>query len=134
METGKINCPNCGKVFAIDDAGYANGSARFDIGAYEYLNATADSDGDTMTDGDEQISDTDPTDSNDWFRITGVSGGSVFFDSSNARWYTLLGCTNLVSNAWKPVQGARMGLGGADSMQSTNNLPVEFYRLTVELP
>ena len=24
MEQGKINCPNCGKVFAIEDAGYAD--------------------------------------------------------------------------------------------------------------
>jgi len=24
METGKIKCPNCGKEFALDDAGYAN--------------------------------------------------------------------------------------------------------------
>jgi len=24
MDNGKINCPNCGEVFALDDAGYAN--------------------------------------------------------------------------------------------------------------
>jgi hypothetical protein len=24
METGVIKCPNCGKEFALDDAGYAN--------------------------------------------------------------------------------------------------------------
>jgi len=24
MENGKIKCPHCGKVFAIEDAGYAN--------------------------------------------------------------------------------------------------------------
>jgi len=88
------------------------------------------------------IADTDGSDSNDYFRVTafspstgsGQAGGIVFFDSSNARWYTLLGSTNLVSNDWNPVQAARMGTGGADFLQSTNTLPVEFYKLTVELP
>jgi len=137
-----------------------NGSAITDMGCYEHLNRTADTDGDTMTDGwetdnglnlalndatanpdtdpfdnrEEYIADTDPLNSNDWFRVTSISNGVVFFDSSNARWYTLLGSTNLVSNDWNPVQAARMGTGGADFLQSTNTLPIEFYKLTVELP
>ncbi len=104
-----------------------------DMGAYEY-HSGYDSDGDTRTDGDEYIADTGILNSNDYFRVTSFSNGVVFFDSSNARWYTLLGCTNLLSNDWKPVQAARMGTGGSDSVQSTNNVPQEFYKLTVELP
>jgi len=91
-------------------------------------------DNDPQTDYQEYIADTLGGDSNDWFRVTSISNGIVYFDSSNARWYTLLGCTNLLSNDWKPVQSARMGVGGMDSMTSTNNLSVEFYKLTVELP
>lgn len=65
---------------------------------------------------------------------TGVDGGAVLFDSSGNRLYTLLGCTSLVPNAWNPVSASRMGAGGSDSITSTNSLPTEFYKLTVELP
>jgi len=119
--------------------GNADGNAHFDIGAYEHLNTSANSDGDTMTDGDEQISDTDPTDSNDWFHVTSrgdLPFWTVYFDSSSNRFYTLLWCTNLVDGVWSNVPGTppRMGVGGADSMTATNNLHAEFYKLTVELP
>ncbi len=114
--------------------GDASGTAIVDIGCYEFISDTADTDGDGSPDGDEQIADTDSTDSNDWFRVTSISNGIVYFDSSNARWYTLLGCTNLVSNDWKPLPGSRMGIGGSDFLTSTNNLPVEFYKLEVEIP
>ena len=120
-----------GNVRIVD--GNSDGTNTVDMGATEY-HSGYDSDGDAMDDGDETIADTDPLNSNDYFRVTSISNGMVFFDSSNARWYTLLGCTNLVSSDWKPVQGARMGLGGADFLQSTNNLPVEFYKLEVKLP
>ena len=111
-----------------------DGTVTVDIGAYEYDPVSADSDSDTFSDAEEHIADTGSLDSNDWFRITGVEGASVFFDLSSNRWYTLLGCTNLLSDDWKPVQGSRKGTGGADVLQSTNHLPVEFYKLTVELP
>ncbi len=41
-----------------------------------------------------------------------------------------------VSNAWTNMSGisTRMGTGGSDFLQSTNNLPNEFYKLEVKLP
>ena len=76
-----------------------NGSAVIDMGCYEYLTRTADSDGDTMADAwelnygldptdpsdqslnpdsdpfnnrEEFLADTDPTDPADWFHIVGI--------------------------------------------------------------
>ncbi len=110
------------------DYGLTNSGQTFDQAE------TNNFDSDSHNNMQEFISDTDPTDSNDWFRVTSFSNRIVFFDSSNTRWYTLLGCTNLLSNDWKPVSTSRMGTGGADFLQSTNNVPQEFYKLTVELP
>jgi len=105
-----------------------------DMGAYEYDPVSTDSDGDRFSDFDEHTADTGLLDSNDWFRITGNTSGTVFFDSSDARRYALMGCTNLVEGIWTPAAPARMGVGGADSMSGTNAVPAEFYKLEVEMP
>ena len=96
-------------------------------------------DSDPFSNLDEYIADTDPTDSNDWLRIVAISNGlpeTVYFDSSGNRLYTLMGCADLVSNVWSNVSGnpPRAGIGGLDSMQSTNDLPAEFYKIEVQLP
>jgi hypothetical protein len=146
--------------------GDASGTAAADIGCYEFISNTADSDGDTMTDGwendhglnatiddaaenldndphnnrEEFIADTDPTNSNDYFRIVSVSNlppFTVYFDSSSNRLYTMIGCSNLVDGVWTNVPGGgpQTGSGGADVMQDTNVPPRgSFYRLEVELP
>lgn len=142
--------------------GNGDGSASADLGYVEYLQTDADSDSDQMPDeweirmgmnpteydaGNldpdedlvntwrEYIADTDPFDANDWFRITGISGGSLFFQSSENRFYTLLYRTNLVDGAWAELPGARMGIGGSDSMTpAPTNTGAAFYRLDVRLP
>lgn len=102
--------------------------------------ASGNPDTDPFSNLTEYISDTDPTDSNDWFRIVAFSNSpesTVYFDSSAARRYTLLGCTNLTGSAWLPVPGAelRPGTGGTDAMQDTNLPPKgPFYKMEVELP
>lgn len=101
--------------------------------------ATLNPDSDPFTSGEEFIADTDPTNSKDWFRITAISNlppVTVYFQSSSNRLYTMNGCSNLVEGVWNPVPGTppRMGVGGADSMTFSNNLPAEFYKFTVELP
>ncbi|MCK4564369.1 MAG: hypothetical protein KAU94_06825, partial [Verrucomicrobia bacterium] len=134
-------CIDAGTNGTVQSSTDLDGNARIvnsivDMGAYEYDGEIYDSDGDRSTDSDEYTADTDPTDGNDWFHIASISNSAVFFDSSASRWYTLLACTNLVEGVWTNVPGTppRIGVGGADSMQSTNNLPEEFYKLEVALP
>jgi len=137
-----------------------NGTALPDIGAHEFINFTADSDDDGLTDGqelvllgtsmvsdntdgdpasdyEEYVADTDPLDGNDWFHITGFDGSTVSFDSSSARQYTLLSSTNLVEGIWTnlPTQTDIMGTGSEDSLSDPSAAnPAGFYKVQVEIP
>ena len=96
-------------------------------------------DGDSFDDYGEWVADTDPSDSNDWFRISAISNEPPFrihFTSSSNRNYTLGYSTNLASNVWGnlPGQGPRAGTGGQDSLTDTNGVPQRFYRIEVQLP
>ena len=99
-----------------------------------------DTDFDTFTAGEEYIADTDPTDSNSYFRVTQITHESpvtVRFDSSTGRLYILEGATNLVNGLWTNVPGAgpRLGAGDGDALTDTNEPPWgPYYRLGVELP
>lgn len=108
------------------------GLAGWDIGAFEYLNPQADSDGDGMFDGwelahfgsptngvaladddgdlavnaDEFVADTDPWDAASLFAIVAVSNRpvpAVGVASSAQRVYSLYGSTNLVSGGWSAL-------------------------------
>ncbi len=99
--------------------------------------ATGNPDGDPFDNLAEYAADTSPTNSNDWFRVSSISNGppaTVWFDSSSNRLYTLLGCTNLVSNVWTVAEGPAVGAGEADSMEDTHTAPAKFYKLEVKLP
>lgn len=122
--------------FAADLA--AEGTPYWWLAGYGWTNnfdvaETNNPDGDPFITGDEYIADTNPIDSNDWFRVVSISNSTVFFQSSENRQYTLWWKTNLVDGVWTPLE-SRLGAGGADSMSGTNEIPVEFYRLDVEIP
>ena len=103
--------------------------------------ATGDAyeDGDGMQAWQEYIADTNPTNRNDHFHITGYSNippSTVCFESSARRLYTLQRTTNLMEGLWDnvPGQALQTGVGGPHFMTDTNVSPIMFYRLKVELP
>ncbi len=117
--------------------GDADRVATVDMGCYEYLSRVADTDGDSMSDFDETIADTDPRDADSVFRITGVSKSSpavIAFDSSPVRFYSLHGRASLITDRWSLIT-VKTGAGGADSLTDTN-VPSRgpFYRLQVKKP
>jgi hypothetical protein len=144
--------------------GDANGSAVADMGAYEYVNAAADSDGDglsdgaelnthgtspidTNTDGDRYsdgeevlIADTDPNDPTSYFHVLGIErDGSGVFDltlpCSTARTYFVEWGTNLLD--WATVPGLSSVPGdpsGFLSVSVTNDSGRAFFRGGVRKP
>lgn len=97
----------------------------------------AHTDNDGVSDYEEWVAGTIPTDADSYFHVTHDSPVAVYFDSSTGRVYTLQGATNLVEGMWTNVPGAgpRAGVGAADSMQDTNEPPAgSFYRVEVQLP
>jgi hypothetical protein len=114
--------------------GLTNDGASFDEAE------TNDTDTDTFDANAEYIADTVPTNDESFFQVTDVTHDSpvaVYFDSSTGRLYTLEGAKGLLDGTWTNVPGAgpRMGGGGADSMQDTNEPSAgPFYRMEVELP
>lgn len=115
---------------AVDGYGGATGDAvlNWKLSTYD------DDDGDGVDNADEVIADTNPSDSNAWFHITGIVSNTVYFDSSSSREYTLYWSTNLSEDVWTPVAPARRGDGGSDSLSSTNSYSAEFYKVEVGLP
>ena len=121
--------------------GDGNGINTVDMGCYEYVSDTSDSDNDGLsdrnevygtgtspvksdTDGDgctdyqEMIADTDGTDSRSYFHLVGVKWTHscvVTFVCTNTRVYSLEFCTNPLAGAlWVPV-AALTNIPGADS-------------------
>ena len=154
-------CINAGSNTYVTGSIDLDGNARIvnetvDMGPYEYDEAISDSDGDGLTDGyeknvlgsslvstntdgdacsdyQEYVAGTDPTDGSDWFHLSSFGNGAVSFQSLETRSYTLLYCTNLVGGSWVPLK-SRMGIGGPDSMDCSNNVPQAYYKVQVELP
>lgn len=86
----------------------------------------------------EFITDTNPTHAASYFRVENFGTDlTVHFESSAGRVYTLQGTFGLPGEGWLNVPGAgpRMGVGGADRLQDTNQPRAgTSYRLSVQLP
>ena len=115
--------------------GNGDGVAAFDMGAYEFLLPTADSNGDGIPDGwcvryslnpidpavaagnpdqdgrstcDEWLADTDPTNPESYFHLIAIASGppmTISFQSSSNRLYTLCSTSNLAGAVWSDMPG-----------------------------
>jgi hypothetical protein len=69
--------------------------------------------------------------------ISNLPPVTSWLESTSNRWYSMDGCSNLVTGAWINVPGAgpRAGIGDPDSMADTNQPPRgSFYWMEVTLP
>jgi hypothetical protein len=128
--------------------GNGDGLARFDIGAYEQLLPTADSNSDGIPDGwtwsyrlnpadpnlaagnpdgdahttfQEWVADTDPTNALSCFRIEAIALGpptTLQFSSSSNRYYTLTCTTNLPSDPLWQDVTGQVGVAGSGGLDS----------------
>ena len=104
--------------------------------------ATADPDGDGMSNYQEYLAGTNPTNAASVFKIQGItnnaSGLTVSFQSAWGRNYMLYSSTNLASGAWTavPSQPVVLGDGGVDLLtdSATAASTQHFYRIGVQLP
>ncbi|MDD4735792.1 MAG: hypothetical protein PHP44_06770 [Kiritimatiellae bacterium] len=87
----------------------------------------------------ECIADTDPADTGDVFRTTGISAHPPatirFAPASTGRLYALEYAVDLNTDHWTNLPGAspRPGTGGENAMQDTNVWTNAFYRVNAEM-
>ena len=121
--------------------GNTNGVADFDMGAYEFANPNADTDGDGQNDWTEAVAGSDGTSCSNIFSTQAScpdsgSGYVVRWASAAGRFYTLQKKTSLFES-WADVPGqTNMPATGA-AMSYTNPAPAadpEFYTIKVLRP
>ena len=100
---------------------------------------SAHSDNDTVSDGDEWIADTDPSNPNAFFQLTRLAQTASFgvtFPCSAARIYSLQACTNLPLSQWFGIAGQTNIPGGVSPMTLTDpgSLRQRSYRVKVAFP
>ena len=91
-------------------------------GTQQFGSGTNDWDDDGLTDWEEYVQDSSPTNSNPRFGIAGLAStnaASVEFLSSTGRVYSLRSCEDLVAGEWHSVT-SRPGTGGAMSLTDAN--------------
>ena len=113
-----------------------NGTAEFDLGAYEFASPLADTDHDGQNDEQEAIAGTDGTSSNAYFcsetAIGPGQGFGVSWETCAGRLYSLRKSTTL-TNGWSDVAGQTNlpGTGGAIVYTGTLSSVREFYTVKV---
>ena len=102
--------------------------------------AGRDADHDGVSNYNEYIADTTPTNALSYFKIqsaTNAAGFKVYYQSSASRKFSLSYTTNLATGVWYLVSSQTNipGSGGVDSLNDTNTGSAQrFYRLGVQLP
>jgi len=100
------------------------------VSSLAILDGAVDSDGDGLSDRDEYVAGTHPTNPASYF----VVNADYSFNSTLGRLYQLKECTNLVSNVWTTVRADIPGTGDLLTLPISKTNPAAFHRLQVELP
>jgi len=125
--------------FARPLDGGNSGSAAFDVGAYEFVHPTADTDGDQQTDAHELIAGTSRADGSDCFGIRSVwrtpaGGCAMSWQGVSGRLYSVRRKANMIESLWSSVPDYTNVAGTGSPLTFSNAAPAglpEFHRLTV---
>ncbi len=102
--------------------------------------ASGDADHDGVSNYNEYVADTTPTNALSYFKIrsaTNIAGFKAYYQSSASRKYSLYYTTNLATGVWYSISSQTNipGSGGVDSLNDTNaGSAPRFYRIGVQLP
>ena len=96
---------------------------------------TNNPDHDPFSNADEYLCDTDPTNAQSYFHITGLTvtpPQTIYFESSSNRYYSLRACYDLIADSWTNISNKSQGSGGPDTLQDTNSIQgAVFYKINI---
>jgi hypothetical protein len=100
--------------------------------------ASGNGDGDQLSNYQEWIAGTSPTNGNSTFRIDGIAivtnefSPVIYWQSVSGRYYSVHSKSNLTDVSWDTNQSRRFSQGGMLSYTNLNAAQTHFYRISVE--